>query len=113
MPALARKAGRAVGVLVALVYAAGQFSDEATCKQLVSSTISKMLAELLKQAPKVKAALEAALDLIPAPDGKTGKERLDDLINDAGTDDDPYGESSPDKVLAWLEEHPAKELAEA
>jgi thioredoxin-dependent peroxiredoxin len=24
-------------------------------------------------------------------------------INDAGEDDDPYGESAPDKVLAWLE----------
>ena len=29
-------------------------------------------------------------------------------INDAGMDDDPYGESAPDKVLAWLREHPAK-----
>ena len=34
-------------------------------------------------------------------------------INDAGTDDDPYGESAPDKVLSWLQEHPAKELADA
>jgi peroxiredoxin len=24
-------------------------------------------------------------------------------INDEGADDDPYGESGPDKVLAWLE----------
>ena len=24
-------------------------------------------------------------------------------INDAGLDDDPYGESSPEKVIAWLE----------
>ncbi|MDO6413045.1 peroxiredoxin [Sphingomonas sp. BIUV-7] len=28
-------------------------------------------------------------------------------INDQGLDDDPYGESAPDKVLAWLETHPA------
>jgi thioredoxin-dependent peroxiredoxin len=27
-------------------------------------------------------------------------------INDAGADDDPYGESAPDKVLAWLEANP-------
>ncbi len=27
-------------------------------------------------------------------------------INDEGTDDDPYGESAPEKVLAWLNEHP-------
>lgn len=25
-------------------------------------------------------------------------------INDEGTDDDPYGESSPEKVIAWLKE---------
>ncbi|PZU07203.1 peroxiredoxin [Sphingomonas sp.] len=28
-------------------------------------------------------------------------------INDQGLDDDPYGESAPEKVLAWLEAHPA------
>ena len=28
-------------------------------------------------------------------------------INDEGLDDDPYGESAPEKVLAWLEAHPA------
>ena len=27
-------------------------------------------------------------------------------INDEGTDDDPYGESAPDRVLVWLEKHP-------
>lgn len=27
-------------------------------------------------------------------------------INDAGEDDDPYGESAPDKVIEWLEAHP-------
>ena len=27
-------------------------------------------------------------------------------INDDGADDDPYGESAPDKVLAWLDAHP-------
>ena len=27
-------------------------------------------------------------------------------INDEGIDDDPYGESAPDKVLAWLEANP-------
>lgn len=26
-------------------------------------------------------------------------------INDEGTDDDPYSESSPDKVIAWLRSH--------
>jgi peroxiredoxin len=26
-------------------------------------------------------------------------------INDEGADEDPYGESAPDKVLAWLEEN--------
>jgi peroxiredoxin len=34
-------------------------------------------------------------------------------INDTGADEDPYGESAPDKVLAWLEEHPARKLANA
>jgi peroxiredoxin len=28
-------------------------------------------------------------------------------INDDGLDEDPYGESAPDKVLAWLDAHPA------
>jgi len=27
-------------------------------------------------------------------------------INDEGADEDPYGESAPDKVLAWLEANP-------
>lgn len=27
-------------------------------------------------------------------------------INDVGADEDPYGESAPDKVLAWLEANP-------
>jgi peroxiredoxin len=27
-------------------------------------------------------------------------------INDVGADEDPYTESTPDKVLAWLEAHP-------
>ena len=27
-------------------------------------------------------------------------------INDEGADEDPYGESAPDKVLAWLQAHP-------
>jgi peroxiredoxin len=27
-------------------------------------------------------------------------------INDEGADDDPYGESAPDKVLAWLQANP-------
>ena len=27
-------------------------------------------------------------------------------INDEGTDDDPYGESAPDRVLTWLNAHP-------
>jgi len=27
-------------------------------------------------------------------------------INDEGTDDDPYAESAPDKVLAWLKSNP-------
>lgn len=27
-------------------------------------------------------------------------------INDEGLDDDPYGETAPDKVLAWLKENP-------
>ena len=31
-------------------------------------------------------------------------------INDTGSDDDPYGESAPDKVLAWMEEHPARSV---
>lgn len=29
-------------------------------------------------------------------------------INDEGADDDPYGESAPEKVLAWLREHPKR-----
>jgi peroxiredoxin len=29
-------------------------------------------------------------------------------INDEGTDEDPYGESAPEKVLEWLNEHPKK-----
>ncbi|QJU59448.1 peroxiredoxin [Sphingomonas sp. AP4-R1] len=28
-------------------------------------------------------------------------------INDQGLDDDPYGETAPEKLLAWLETHPA------
>ena len=72
----------AVGVLIGLVYAAGQFNDEQTCKNLVNSTISKMLATLLNEAPKVKAALEAALDQIP---GVNGKEAVAKLIAEAGT----------------------------
>ena len=27
-------------------------------------------------------------------------------INDEGADDDPYGESAPDKVIEWLKAHP-------
>ena len=27
-------------------------------------------------------------------------------INDDGSDDDPYGESKPEKVLAWMRENP-------
>jgi len=27
-------------------------------------------------------------------------------INDTGADDDPYVESTPDKVIAWLKAHP-------
>ncbi|ATE64880.1 peroxiredoxin [Rhizorhabdus dicambivorans] len=34
-------------------------------------------------------------------------------INDAGTDDDPYGESAPEKVLEWLKAHPVKQHAAA
>lgn len=29
-------------------------------------------------------------------------------INDEGSDNDPYGESAPDKVLAWLAANPSK-----
>ena len=29
-------------------------------------------------------------------------------INDEGLDDDPYGESAPEKVIAWLENHPRR-----
>jgi peroxiredoxin len=29
-------------------------------------------------------------------------------INDEGADEDPYGESAPEKVLEWLKEHPRK-----
>jgi thioredoxin-dependent peroxiredoxin len=29
-------------------------------------------------------------------------------INDDGLDDDPYGESAPDKVIAWLEANPRR-----
>lgn len=28
-------------------------------------------------------------------------------INDQGLDDDPYGETAPEKLLAWLDAHPA------
>jgi peroxiredoxin len=34
-------------------------------------------------------------------------------INDEGADDDPYGESAPDKVLAWLRAHPRAAAGEA
>lgn len=34
-------------------------------------------------------------------------------INDTGADEDPYGESAPEKVIEWLEAHPAKEFADA
>jgi len=34
-------------------------------------------------------------------------------INDDGSDDDPYGVSAPENVLKWLEEHPAKQFADA
>ena len=27
-------------------------------------------------------------------------------INDEGADDDPYGESAPEKVIEWLRDHP-------
>jgi hypothetical protein len=33
-------------------------------------------------------------------------------INDDGSDTDPYGESAPDKILAWLDTH-AKPLKAA
>lgn len=29
-------------------------------------------------------------------------------INDEGLDDDPYGVSAPDNVLAWLKDHPSR-----
>lgn len=29
-------------------------------------------------------------------------------INDEGLDEDPYGESAPERVLEWLKEHPAR-----
>ena len=32
-------------------------------------------------------------------------------INDDGTDADPYGESSPEKVLSWLEANPRMKMA--
>lgn len=34
-------------------------------------------------------------------------------INDEGADEDPYGESSPEKVLAWLLAHPRGQAAKA
>ncbi|MEJ7926767.1 peroxiredoxin [Sphingobium sp. AN641] len=39
-------------------------------------------------------------------DGKIVAWREEPGINDEGLDDDPYGESSPDNVLEWLEAHP-------
>lgn len=32
-------------------------------------------------------------------------------INDEGADEDPYGESAPDKVLDWLKSHSVKQAA--
>ena len=29
-------------------------------------------------------------------------------INDEGADDDPYGESAPERVIEWLEQHPSR-----
>lgn len=34
-------------------------------------------------------------------------------INDAGTDSDRYEQSTPENILAWLQENPAKQPAMA
>ena len=40
-------------------------------------------------------------------DGKVAAWFEEPGINDQGLDDDPYGETAPEKLLAWLETHPA------
>lgn len=41
-----------------------------------------------------------------ADDGKVKAWFEEPGINDAGLDDDPYGESSPEKVIEWLDANP-------
>lgn len=41
-----------------------------------------------------------------ADDGKVTAWFEEPGINDEGLDDDPYGESSPEKILAWLDDNP-------
>jgi peroxiredoxin len=41
-----------------------------------------------------------------ADDGKITAWFEEPGINDEGLDDDPYGESSPEKILEWLDAHP-------
>jgi len=43
----------------------------------------------------------------PRKDGKIVGWFEEPGINDEGADDDPYGESTPEKVLEWLKAHPA------
>jgi hypothetical protein len=51
----------AVGALVALTYAAGQFDDEATCQGLVNTTIALMLTKLIEQSPALQDAMKGLL----------------------------------------------------
>lgn len=39
-------------------------------------------------------------------DGKVAAWFEEPGINDTGADEDPYGESAPEKVLEWLQDHP-------
>ncbi|OYU50407.1 MAG: hypothetical protein CFE31_02320 [Rhizobiales bacterium PAR1] len=66
----------AIGALITLVYVAGEFKDEDTCKNLVNSTISKMLATMMEESGPIR-------DVMVKIMGQSG---YDQFIADAGTE---------------------------
>lgn len=51
----------AIGALITLVYVAGEFKDEDTCKNLVNSTIAKMLATLMEESGPIRKTMIAIM----------------------------------------------------
>lgn len=74
----------AIGALITLVYVAGEFKDEDTCKNLVNSTISKMLAKMMEESGPIRDVMvkimgQKGYEQFIADAGKEGAAHLADI----------------------------------